>query len=114
MKGRKAGSASVLRLPSVSPARIAVSGRQAEEAIPVLEKAASLSDRSPGIICTLVWAYARAGRRSDALRLVEELKKREQTTYVPAAAMVNSYLGLGDKDQHSRGLSAPTRSIPIF
>ncbi len=72
---------------------------QAEEAIPVLEKAASLSDRSPGIICTLVWAYARAGRRSDALRLVEELKKRRQAGYVPTAAFVNAYLGLGDNDE---------------
>jgi TolB-like protein/Tfp pilus assembly protein PilF len=72
---------------------------QAEEAIPVLEKAASLSDRSPGIICTLVWAYARARRRSDALRLVDELKKRQQAGYVPTAAFVSAYLGLGDNDE---------------
>jgi TolB-like protein/tetratricopeptide (TPR) repeat protein len=72
---------------------------QAEEAIPVLEKAASVTDRSPGIICTLVWAYARAGRRSDALRLVEELKKRQRAGYVPTAAFVNAYLGLGDNDE---------------
>jgi TolB-like protein len=67
--------------------------QQAEEAIPVLEKAASVTDRSPGIICTLVWAYAHAGRRSDALRLVEELKERQRTGYVPAGALLNSYFG---------------------
>ena len=72
---------------------------QAEEAIPVLEKAASLTDRSPGVISALVWAYAHAGRRADALRLLEELKKRQQTGYVPAAAFVNAYLGLGDNDE---------------
>src|SRR3984957_4252814 len=42
---------------------------QAEEAIRVWEKAAAVSDRSPAIIGTLVWAYARTGRRADALRL---------------------------------------------
>ena len=39
---------------------------QAEEAIPVLEKAVSITNRSPGILSALVWAYARAGRRPDA------------------------------------------------
>jgi TolB-like protein/Flp pilus assembly protein TadD len=72
---------------------------QAHEAIPVLEKAVSVSDRNPGIISALIWAYSRAGRRADALRLLGELKKREQTGYVPAAAFVNAYLGLGDNDE---------------
>lgn len=72
---------------------------QAQEAIPVLERALSDTNRSPGVISALVWAYARAGRRADALRLLEELKKREQAGYVPAGAMVNSYLGLGDKEE---------------
>lgn len=72
---------------------------QAEEAIPVLGKATSITDRSPGIISALVWAYARAGRRTDALRLLEELKKRQRTGYVPAGAFLVSYLGLGNKDQ---------------
>src|SRR5215467_159253 len=70
-----------------------------EEAIPVLEKAVSLSDRSPGIIGVLIRAYAHAGRRADALRLLAELKKRKQAGYVPAAAFVNAYLGLGEKDE---------------
>jgi Flp pilus assembly protein TadD len=73
-----------------------ICNQQAEEAIPVLEKAASLTDRSPGVISTLVWAYAHTGRRADALRLLGELKKREQRGYVPAGAFVNAYLGLGD------------------
>jgi TolB-like protein/DNA-binding winged helix-turn-helix (wHTH) protein/Tfp pilus assembly protein PilF len=72
---------------------------QANEAIPVLEKAASLTHRSPGVISALVWAYVRCGRRADALRLLEELKKRDRAGYLPAAAMVNSYLALGDKEE---------------
>ena len=76
-----------------------ICNHQAEEAIPVLEKAASVTDRSPGVISTLIWAYAHAGRRADALRLLGELKKRQQTGYVPAGAFVNAYLGLGDNDE---------------
>lgn len=71
---------------------------QAHEAVPVLEKGVSLTNRSPGVISALVWAYVRDGRRVDALRLLEELKQRERAGYVPAAAMVNSYLALDDKD----------------
>jgi TolB-like protein/DNA-binding winged helix-turn-helix (wHTH) protein/Flp pilus assembly protein TadD len=76
-----------------------ICNQQAEEAIPVLEKAASVTDRSPGVLSTLVWAYAHTGRRADALRLLGELKKRQQTGYVPAGAFVNAYLGLGDTDE---------------
>jgi Predicted integral membrane protein len=72
---------------------------QSEEAIPILEKAVSVSGRSPGVIGVLAGAYAHAGRRPDALRLLAELKRRKQTSYVPAAAFVNAYLILGDYDQ---------------
>jgi tetratricopeptide (TPR) repeat protein len=72
---------------------------QAEEAVPVLEKALSVSDRSPGVMGVLVRAYAHAGRRADALQLLEELKRRQKTGYVPTAAFVNAYLGLDDKEQ---------------
>ncbi len=47
----------------------------------------------------LIRAYARAGRRKDALRLLTELKRRRQSAYVPAGAFVNAYLGLGDNEQ---------------
>jgi len=72
---------------------------QPEEAIPVLEKSVAGSNRSPGPIGVLVRAYAQAGRRTDALRLLGELKRRQQTGYIPAAAFVNAYLGLGDNEQ---------------
>jgi TolB-like protein/DNA-binding winged helix-turn-helix (wHTH) protein/Flp pilus assembly protein TadD len=72
---------------------------QAPEAIPVLENAVSLSDRNAGIISALIWAYSRDGRRADALRLLAELKRRQQAGYIPAAAFVNAYLGLGDNDE---------------
>jgi TolB-like protein/DNA-binding winged helix-turn-helix (wHTH) protein/Flp pilus assembly protein TadD len=72
---------------------------QPEDAIPVLEKAVSITNRSPGVIGVLVRAYAHAGRRKDALRLLDELKQRRQKGYIPAGAFVNAYLGLEDREQ---------------
>lgn len=72
---------------------------QADKAIPVLEKAVALSGRSPAVIGVLVRAYAHAGRRTEAVRLLAELKRRQRTGYVPSAAFVNAYLGLGDNQQ---------------
>ena len=69
------------------------------EAVPVLEKAVALSHQSPGVTGVLIRAYAQTGRRSDALRLLNELKRRQQSSYVPAAAFVNAYLGLGNNEQ---------------
>jgi TolB-like protein/Tfp pilus assembly protein PilF len=78
---------------------VLIANRQAEEAIPYLEKALSVTGRSPGVIGVLIRAYAHAGRRADALRLLEQLKKRQQAGYVPAAAFVNAYLGLGENEE---------------
>jgi TolB-like protein/Flp pilus assembly protein TadD len=72
---------------------------QSKEAIPVLERAVSVSGRSSAVIGVLIRAYAHAGRRADGLRLLEELKRRKQAGYVPAAAFVNAYLGLGDNEE---------------
>ncbi|HEU5403885.1 MAG TPA: tetratricopeptide repeat protein [Terriglobales bacterium] len=72
---------------------------QSQEAIPVVEKSVSLSGRSPGAIAVLISAYANGGRRSDALRLVAELKNQNRTRYVPPGAFVIAYLGLNDREQ---------------
>jgi TolB-like protein/tetratricopeptide (TPR) repeat protein len=76
-----------------------IANGQAEEAIPELEKVVAASDRSPGSVELLATAYASAGHRTEALRLINELKRRRQTTYVPAGAFINPYMGLGDYDQ---------------
>jgi TolB-like protein/DNA-binding winged helix-turn-helix (wHTH) protein/tetratricopeptide (TPR) repeat protein len=75
-----------------------IANGQPDEAITVLEKALG-TDRNPAVMGVLVRAYAHAGRRSEALRLVDELKRRQQTGYVAAAPFVNAYLGLGDNEQ---------------
>jgi pentatricopeptide repeat protein len=71
---------------------------QAAEAIPFLERATTVSHGSPGTVGVLISAYARAGRRNDALRLLAELKERREKGYVPAGAFVIAYLGLDDKE----------------
>jgi hypothetical protein len=65
----------------------------------VLEKVVSASGHTPAALGVLIRAYAHAGRRADALRALEELKRRQKTSYVPTAAFVNAYLGLDDKEQ---------------
>ncbi|HEX3373518.1 MAG TPA: tetratricopeptide repeat protein [Edaphobacter sp.] len=72
---------------------------EAAEAIPVLEKSVALSKGSPVPEGILVRAYAQAGRREDALRLLAKMKRRREEGYFPAAALLNAYLGLGDKEQ---------------
>ena len=47
----------------------------------------------------LATAYARAGRRAEAIRLINELKQRRRTGYVPAGAFVFPFLALGDREQ---------------
>ena len=76
-----------------------IADNQPEEAITVLEKAIAVSKGSPAATGILIRAYAHAGRRDDALKLLDELQRRRKTGYVPAGAFVNAYLGLGDNDQ---------------
>jgi len=75
-----------------------IANGQPDEAITVLEKALG-TDRNPAVMGVLVRAYAHAGRRKEALRLLDELKRRQRTGYVAAAPFVNAYLGLGDNEQ---------------
>ncbi|HET9306122.1 MAG TPA: tetratricopeptide repeat protein [Candidatus Sulfotelmatobacter sp.] len=76
-----------------------IANSQPDEAIAVLEKALAASGRDSATMGVLVRAYAHARRRADALRLLEELKRQQQKRYVPSAAFVNAYLGLGDNEQ---------------
>lgn len=54
---------------------------------------------SPGSIELRATAYASAGRRSEAIRLINELKERRQKGHVPAGAFINPYLALTDYDE---------------
>jgi len=83
----------------VSLGLVLVANHNARKAVDGLEKAASISGRAPAILGFLIYAYAQSGDRAHALRLLQELKTRKQRGYVPAAAFVLGFLGLGDYDQ---------------
>ena len=76
-----------------------ISKGQYEDAIPVLERTVTMTERSPSAIDSLATAYGYAGRRTEALRLINELKQRRQTRYVSAGAFIDPYLALGDYDE---------------
>jgi tetratricopeptide (TPR) repeat protein len=50
-------------------------------------------------LAELGWAYAVAGRRADALRMLAELEERSKHEYVSATDRAEIYWGLGDNDQ---------------
>lgn len=76
-----------------------ISKGQYKDAIPVFERMVTVMERSPGTIDSLATAYGYAGRRTDALRLINELKQRRKTSYVSAGAFIDPYLALGDYDE---------------
>jgi len=80
-----------------------IANGQPRQAVVELEKTAAMMHRSPGSLELLAAAYGYAGRREDALRLINELKRLGDKGYVPAGAFTNPYLGLGDYDQALAG-----------
>ena len=70
-----------------------------EEAIPELQKAVELSGGSPTCIANLARAYVASGRRSEAVELLDGLKKRSSPAYSDASEIATIYASLGDTDQ---------------
>jgi tetratricopeptide (TPR) repeat protein len=75
-----------------------IDSSRVDEAVQALERLVAESGRNPATLGLLARAYAAAGRRVDALRIVHELKQRERETYVPPAPFVHAYVGLGDRE----------------
>jgi TolB-like protein/Tfp pilus assembly protein PilF len=69
-----------------------------QAAIEEFQKALALSGNALYYIPSLGYGYARAGKKADALRLVEELKELRRRRYVDAAGIGWIYTGLADKD----------------
>ena len=70
-----------------------VANGQPDEAITVLEKALSRTDPNPAVMGVLVRAYAHSGRRREALRLMDELKRRQQKSYVSCRGICERLFG---------------------
>src|SRR5260370_28692361 len=69
------------------------------EAVAELEKAAQLSGGSPTVLANLARAYAASGKRSEAAKLLSDLKKRSNPSYSHASEIAVIYAALGDKDE---------------
>lgn len=68
------------------------------EAIAEGEKARALDD-DPAVLSYLARAYALAGNRDEALKLVAEMHELAKQRYVPAYGFGFAYAAIGDKDQ---------------
>jgi TolB-like protein/DNA-binding winged helix-turn-helix (wHTH) protein len=69
------------------------------EAIAALERSLIRSGRHDLPLATLAGTYGLAGRRDEALKLVDELKARARLHYVPGSLFVDAYIGLGEKNR---------------
>jgi serine/threonine-protein kinase len=74
-----------------------VNGRL-DEAIATAEKANELSGGTAITLGSLGRAYGQAGRTAEARQLLEDLKARRRSTYVPASALASVHRGLGERD----------------
>jgi TolB-like protein/Flp pilus assembly protein TadD len=84
-----------------------IEASEADDAARTAERAATLWKRNPAALALLARAYAHAGRRGDATRIVQELDRRGRDGYVAPAVYVHAYLGVGD---HDRALDALERA----
>ncbi len=70
-----------------------------DEAIAASEKANEFSGGTAITVGDLGKVYALAGRTAEARQLLEELRKRRRSTYVPASAFVFVHGGLGEREE---------------
>jgi tetratricopeptide (TPR) repeat protein len=70
-----------------------------DKAIPELRLAVDLSHRAPLMMSALAHAEARAGKRQEAERLLDELSARSSKNYVSPYYLAVAYSGLGKNDQ---------------
>ena len=75
-----------------------------EQAIGELQKAVQLSAGSPTCIANLARAYALSGRKSEAGKLLNELKSSSSANNSHASEVAAIYASLGDKDEAMKWL----------
>jgi tetratricopeptide (TPR) repeat protein len=82
-------------------ARTYVTQGKYPQAIAELQKSLTFNERQPIVLGALAHAYARAGQRDEALKLVSALNRieAEERGYVPPFGIIWAYAGLGEKDQ---------------
>jgi TolB-like protein/Tfp pilus assembly protein PilF len=74
-----------------------------DAAIQEYQKARTLND-DPGLLSLLGHAYASSGNKTEALKLLDQMKELSKQRYVSAYSFALVYLGLGDKEEALRWL----------
>jgi TolB-like protein/DNA-binding winged helix-turn-helix (wHTH) protein/Flp pilus assembly protein TadD len=69
------------------------------EAIAALERALVHSGRDSLRLASLASVYGLAGRKREAMKLIDELKERSRQHHVSASLFAEAYIGLGEKDE---------------
>jgi serine/threonine-protein kinase len=72
---------------------------QYAEAAATWRKAIEISDGSPNTKSHLAYALAKMGRRDEALKLIDELKRLAEREHIGTFHFAVPYIGLGDKDE---------------
>ncbi|CAN5618648.1 hypothetical protein BH18ACI3_BH18ACI3_19490 [soil metagenome] len=79
--------------------RALIEKRSYPEAMESLQKSITLSGDSPDELVELARANALAGRKAEALKIVEDLKRPNERRYVAPTSIGSIYAALGEKDQ---------------
>ena len=69
------------------------------EAIADIKKALALTGDDPGVLTELGFAYALAGQKTEAQKLLNILRERSTREYIDASLIALIYIAMGDKDQ---------------
>jgi serine/threonine-protein kinase len=67
------------------------------EAIAALERSLAHS-RHPFVLASMASVYGLAGRKGEALKLIDELKEKSRQHYIPAFHFAEAYSGLGEDE----------------
>jgi tetratricopeptide (TPR) repeat protein len=70
-----------------------------KEGIAELEKAVAILPGNPLVLSGMGYAYAAAGRRLEAQKVLDQLDELSKQKYVPAGSRAHIYAGLGEKNK---------------
>ena len=77
---------------------------QPQEAVAIAHEASQFAKGDVSALGNLGQAYARAGQRAEAIKVLDQLKERRAEGYVPAMLLGLVELSLGEHDQALRWL----------
>ena len=86
---------------------------QLAEAIAQYEKATQLNP-DPAVQASLARAYALAGRKEEARKILDNLTTESGQRYIPAYSLAVIYLSLGDKEETLRLLEKSYEDLAPF